>query len=84
MRYYEILGEDAPPFRGITLRQLNQIKKQLAKRAAAEDEHLALVRRMYKNTAEVELADKALDVGERQMDILLKHEELQALKTKNI
>ncbi len=92
MRWIEIIGErqtfSKRRLRGITLRQLHGQKIQMKQRLASEARRAGLVARMYTSMDDVEqrldLADKALEIDERKLDMLLKRAELEkTIKTNN-
>jgi len=85
MRWVEIIGEQRSfskrRFRGITLRQLHDQKIQMKRRLASEAKRAKLVARMYRSAGDVaqqlDLADKALEIDERKLDMLVKRAELE-------
>lgn len=84
MRWVEIIGERQiiakRRLRGITLRQLHDQKIQIKQRVASEARRAGLVARMYRSAEDMaerlDLADKALEIDERKLDMLLKRAEL--------
>ncbi len=92
MRWCEIIDEQRNfskrRLRGITLQQLHDQKIQIKRRLASEARRAGLVARMYRSAENIEqrleLEDKALEIDERKLDMLLKRAELEkTLKSNN-